>query len=169
MTSPARPRAHERVEGVPRGGLREVAENSASSGVSFDLTAVALLVEEGEDVLAHPGEAHPPLPEDRRGDAPLLAHQPEQDVLGADVVVEHPLRLLGGMGEDPLALARERDLEGRRDLLAAGGAALHVLPDLVHREAALREEAGGEPLALADEAQQQVLGLDGPLPSWLAS
>ena len=54
-------------------------------------------------------------------DALLLAHQAEQDVLGADVVVEHALRFLGGVAEDALALRGERDVHRGRDLVAVAG------------------------------------------------
>ena len=55
--------------------------------------------------------------QDARGDALVLAHEPEQDVLGADVVVPEAQRLAQGELEDLLRARRERDLPGG-DLLA---------------------------------------------------
>ena len=46
------------------------------------------------DRRAHLGQLHAQVAEDARGDAVALAHQPEQQVLGADVVVVEALRLL---------------------------------------------------------------------------
>ena len=151
------------VEGAPPRGLGQVAGELGEQRRLLRLPRGRLLAQQGERCPRAPRRgACPSRPRMRRGDAALLPHQAEQDVLGADVVVEHPLRLLGGVGEDALALRGQGDLERGGDLLPVRGAPLHVLADLVHREVALGEEAGGQALALADETEQQVLGLDRP-------
>ncbi len=107
------------------------------------------------------GEPHALLAQDPGRDAALLPHQAEQDVLGADVVVEHALGFFGGVAEHALALGGERDLDGGRHLLAPRRARLDLPADLVHREMTLAEETRSEPLALTQQPQQHVLGLDG--------
>ena len=105
-------------------------------------------------------EAHPLLGQDARGDALLLAHQAQEDVLGADVVVEHPLRFFGRVAEHALALDGEGDVDRGRDLVPVERAALDLLADGVHGEMALAEDPRGQTLPLSDEAEQQVLRLD---------
>ena len=51
-----------------------------------------LLVEQRDDVLADRVEAHPLLHEDRRRHGTLFAQDPEQQVLGPDVVVQETIR-----------------------------------------------------------------------------
>src|SRR5262249_4141397 len=58
-------------------------------------------------------------------------------------------------------LGAQRDVHRGRDLVAVEGPALDLLADRLHREVALGEDTGGQPLALPDEAQEQMLGLDG--------
>ena len=48
------------------------------------------------DRRAHLGQLHAHVAQHPRGDAVALAHQPEQQVLGADVVVVEALRLFLG-------------------------------------------------------------------------
>ena len=150
----------ERVEGPAGGGLGQVARELREERGLLGLPDVRLLVQELDDVLPDRGEAHALLGEDGGGDALLLPHEAEEDVLGADVVVEHPLRLLGGVAERALALGGERDVDGGRHLVAVERPALDLLADGLHREVALGEDAGGQPLALADEAEEEVLRLD---------
>jgi len=152
--------ADQRIERAARGGLGQVTGELGQEGGLLGLAQVGLLVEELDDVLAHGAEAHPLLGQDARGDALLLAQEAEQDVLGPDVVVEHALRLFRGVAEHALGIRRERDVDRGRDLVTVQGPALDLLADRLHREVALAEDPGGEALALADEAQQEVLGLD---------
>ena len=156
--------SHQGIEGPAGRGLRQVAGELGEERGLLGLADVRLLVQELDDVFAHGGEAHPLLGEDARGHALVLAHQAQEDVLGADVVVEHPLRLFGREAQDALALGRQRNVHRGRDLLAVEGPALDLLADRLHGQVALREDARGQPLALPDEAQEEVLGLDGVAP-----
>ena len=126
--------------------------------------SVGLLVQELDDVLADRGEAHPLLRQDGGGDGPLLAQDAEQEVLGADVVVQQPLGFLGRELQDALGLGAERDLDRGRDLLAEDRPALDFLADVLEGQVRAGEDAAGQALALADQAQQQVLGLDRDAP-----
>jgi hypothetical protein len=80
-------------------------------------------------------------------------------VFGADVLVGEAFGFFGGVGEDALALVGERQVDRGGDLLADGGVALDLLADGF--DGCVRtQEAVGERLVLAQQAEQQVLGLD---------
>ena len=109
---------------------------------------VAHLVEVDAQALQHAG-----------GDALALADQPEEQVLGTDVVVAQPPRLVDGKLDDPLGARRQPDLADDRSVAAAddefdGGA------DLGELDVHVLEHARGDALALANEAEEQVLGTD---------
>ncbi len=99
------------------------------------------------------------LHEHLRGDAFALADQPEQDVLGADVVVAELQRLAQRELEDLLRAGRERDVARRR-----GAAVADDLLDLrahgFERDAERLERLGRDALALVDQSEQDVLGAD---------
>ena len=97
--------------------------------------------------------------EHARGDALALAHQAEQQVLRADVVVAQAARLVDGQLDDALGARGQPDFADDRAIAAAddeldGGA------DLGQLDVHVLEHARGDTLALADEAEQQVLGAD---------
>ena len=89
----------------------------------------------------------------------FLAQQAEQQVFGADVLVREPLRLFGSVGQHTLALVAQRQVNRGGHLFADCRVGLDLLADRVHR-GVRAEEPVGQCLVLADQAQQQVLGLD---------
>ena len=97
--------------------------------------------------------------QDAGRDALVLAHQAEQDVLGADVVVAEAERLAQRELEHLLGARRERDLAGG-DLLAGADdphdLGAHALDGDVER----LEDAGGKALLLAQQSEQDVLRAD---------
>ncbi len=97
--------------------------------------------------------------QDARGDALVLAHETEQDVLGADVVVPERERLAQRELEHLLGARREWDLAGR-DLVALADDARHLRAHLFDGDVEPVEHARGEPLLLAQQAEQDVLGAD---------
>jgi hypothetical protein len=97
--------------------------------------------------------------QDASGDPLVLAHQAEQDVLGADVVVTERKRLAQGELEHLLRPRRERDL-ARGDLLAGADDPHHLRADALGGDVERLEDAGGQALLLAQEAEQDVLGAD---------
>src|ERR1019366_8049278 len=112
-----------------------------------------------DDLLADTGQVGAQADEDLGGDTLALAHEPEQHVLGADVVVAELQRLPEGQLEDLLRTWRERwgPCRGRPrgpdrllDLLAHG----------LERDAEGLERFGRDSLALVNEAEQDVLGPD---------
>ena len=97
--------------------------------------------------------------QDARGDALVLAHEAEQDVLGADVVVAEAQRLAQRELEHLLGARRERDLAGG-DLLAGADDAHDLGADALDGDVEGLEHARGEALLLAQQPEQDVLGAD---------
>ena len=81
-------------------------------------------------------------------------------MLGADVVVQQPIGLFGGELQHALGFRAERDLDRGRDLLAEDGAPFDFLADALEGEVRAREDAAGQPLALANQSEEEVLGLN---------
>jgi hypothetical protein len=97
--------------------------------------------------------------QDLGADAVTLADEPEQDVLGADVVIPEPLRLAEREFEHLLGARGERDVLARPD--GALPDDLHdLLPDRVQADLQRAEGPRGQALGLAEQAEQDVLGAD---------
>ena len=123
------------------------------------LAAAAGAAERAHDLVADLLGLGVEVEQDARGDAFVLAHEAEQDVLGADVVVAQRERLAQGELEDLLGARREGDLALRGFLAGAddahdGGA--HLFDGHFERV----EDARRDTLLLAQEAEEQVLGAD---------
>src|SRR5439155_4056327 len=107
------------------------------------LTAPAGPGEHADDLVADLLRVGVEVEQDARGDALVLAHEPEQDVLGADVVVAEAERLAQRQLENLLRARRERDL-ARRDLLARPDDPDHLGADALDRDVERLEHARGE-------------------------
>ena len=154
--------ADQRVEGLPPGRLGEVAaELGEQRGVLRARRGRGLLVEERDDVLADGVEPQALLHQDRGGQRAVFAQDAEQQVLGADVGVQEPVGLLGGVLQGALGLGAERDVDRRRDPLAKHRPPLDLLPDGVEHDLRAGEDPARQALPLPDEAEQEVLRLDG--------
>ena len=123
------------------------------------LLAAAGAGEHADDLVADLLGVGVEVEQDARGDALVLAHEPEQDVLGADVVVAERERLAQRQLEDLLGARRERDLP-RRHLVALADDAGDLRAHLLDRDVERLEHARGEALLLAQEPEQDVLGAD---------
>jgi hypothetical protein len=123
------------------------------------LLAARVAREELDDGLAHAVEVRAQLLQDLRGDALALADEPEQDVLGPDVVVAELQRLAQREFEDLLGAGREGDVPGRRRLTLSDDL-LHLLADGLERDVHRLERLRGNALALVDQPEQDVLGPD---------
>ena len=97
--------------------------------------------------------------QDAGRDPLVLAHQAEQDVLGADVVVPERERLAQRQLEHLLGAGRERDLAGG-DLLTGADDPHHLGADPLDGDVERLQDARGEPLLLAQQPEQDVLGAD---------
>ena len=130
------------------GGAARLARLPATGAGEHADDLVADLLRVGVEVEQDPG-----------GDALVLADEPEQDVLGADVVVAERERLAQRELEHLLRARRERDLAGR-DLVALADDAGDLRAHLFHGDVQLLEHARGEALLLAQQPEQDVLGAD---------
>src|SRR6266487_3194449 len=92
-------------------------------------------------------------------DSFVLADETEQDVLGADVVVAERERLTKRQLQDLLRARSEWDLAGR-DLVALADNPCDLCTDFLDRDVERLEDTGSEPLLLAQQAEQDVLGAD---------
>ena len=108
---------------------------------------------------AHPLEVDAEALQHAGGDALALAHQPEQQVFRADVVVVEPARLVDGQLDHLLGARREADFAQHR-AVAAPDDELDSRADLAQLDAEVGEHLGGDAVALAHQAEQQVLGAD---------
>ena len=112
-----------------------------------------------DDLLAHARQVGAELDQHLGGHALALADQAEQDVLGADVLVAELQGLAQRVLQHLLGARGERDVPARRLRAAADDVddlAAHGLQRNAHGLQGLRRDA----VALADEAQQDVLGAD---------
>ena len=149
-------------------GLREVAAELVEELRALRLLALrrararlaaAGAGEHADDLVADLFRIRVEVEQDARGDALVLAHEAEQDVLGADVVVPEREGLAQRQLEHLLGARRERNL-ARGDLVALADDARDLGTDLLHGDVERLEDAGSEALLLAKQAQQDVLGAD---------
>ncbi len=150
----------ERIELVLHRGFGQVAAELGEQRRFLDARERGLFVEQLDDVLADRMQPHPLLHEDGRGDRSLFTEDAEQEMLGADVVVQQPIGFLGGKLQHALRFRAERDLDRGRDLLAEHGAAFDFLADVLEREVRARENAARQSFSFADQSEEEVLGLN---------
>src|SRR5205823_9691870 len=140
---------------APRGNRREGGTLPLSA-----LLAAAGAGEHAEDLVADLLGVRVEVEPDPDGDAPGVAHEAEQDVLGADVVVTETLRLAQRELERLLRARRERHLASRHHLVAFADDAGDLGARLLDRNLEALEDPGRETLLLTQQAEQDVLGAD---------
>ena len=118
-----------------------------------------VVVQQLDHLLAHPDPVGAQLHQHLRGHPVALADEAEQDVLGADVVVAKGLRFGQAQLQHLLGLRRERDVPGRR-VLALADDLLDLLPQGIQADPQRLQRLRPDAVALADEAEQDVLGAD---------
>ena len=164
----------ERVELALASELREVAPELVEDGRAAGPLGVALLTGRAargarllaglaghhlDDLGAHARHVGAEIAEDLGGDAVTLAHEPEQHVLGADVGVTQ-LEGLAQRELQDLFRARGERWRSRRRVGVRPDRLLDLLAHDVKGDPQGVEGLGGDPLTLADQAQQDVLGSD---------
>ena len=154
----------ERVEQVLHRGFGQVAAELGEQRRLLDARQRRLLVQQLDDVLADGVEPHPLLHEDGGGHAALFAQDAEQQVLGADVVVQQPVGFLGGALEDALGLGAERNFDRGRDLLAEDRPTFDFLADVLEGEVRASKNPARQPFSFANQAEKEVLGLNRDAP-----
>ena len=135
--------------------LRLLAGNASAAA----LLPPARAGEHADDLVADLLGVGVEVEQDPGGDALVLAHEPEQDVLGADVVVTEGERLAQRELEDLLRPRRERNLAAR-DLVALPDDPRDLRPHFLHRDVEGLEHPRRETLFLAEQPEQDVLGAD---------
>jgi hypothetical protein len=94
------------------------------------------------------------------GDAPVDAQQADEEVLRPDVRVHHGFGLVRGVRQDLLGLFGEWQLGRRRDPLDEDAVPLDLPAHLLRLDVEAGEDLLDDVLPLAEDAEQQVLGLD---------
>ena len=153
--------ADQRVELALHRRLGEVAAELGQQRRFLHAGQCRLLVEELDDILADSSQPHALLHQDGGGHRALFAQDTEQQVLGPDVVVQEAVGFFRCKLQHPLGFRAERNLDRGRDLLAEDRPAFDFLTDVFQGEMRARKNSAREPFALADQAQQKMLGLDG--------
>ena len=156
--------ADQRIELVLHRRFGQVAAEFGEKRRLLDPRQRRLLVQQLDDVLAHLMEAHALFHQDRRGHRTLFAQDPEQEMLGADVVVQEPIGFFRRELEHTLGFGAERDFDRRRHLLAEDRAAFDFLADVFERQVRTRENSARQPFPFADQSEEQVLRLDRDAP-----
>src|SRR6185437_3357664 len=157
----------DRVELSLRGELGEVAPELveqlrgflALAGGATLLPAAARAGEHPDDLVADLLGGGREVEQDACGDAFVLADEPEQDVLGPDVVVTEAQSFAQGELENLLGTRGEGDLPGG-DLLARADDADDLGANALDRDVERLEHARGKALLLAQKTEQNVLGSD---------
>ena len=158
----------DRIELALAGLLREVAAELVEQLRALRLLArcggATLLAaagagEHADDLVADLVGVGVEVEQDACGDAFVLAHEPEQDVLGADVVVAEAQRFAQRELQHLLRARRERDLAGR-DLVTLADDARDLRAHLLDRDVERLEHARGETFLFAQQAEQNVLRAD---------
>ena len=117
------------------------------------------LRQDPDDLVADLVEVDPERLEDTGGDPLALADEAEEQVLRADVVVAEAAGLVDGELDDALGARRQADLADDRPV-AATDDELDRGPDLGQLDVHVLEDPRGDALALADQAEEQVLRAD---------
>ena len=117
------------------------------------------LRQDAGDLGAHLLQAHAQALQHAGGDALALAHEAQEQVLRADVVVAQAAGLVHGQLDDLLGTRRQADLADHSAVAAAddeldGGA------DLVQLHAEVGQHLGRHPFALPDQTEEKVLRAD---------
>ena len=157
--------ADDRIELARPGGIGEVDPELVDRGRlrrALRLLGRArsrALGEHADDLVADLVEVHAEQFEHAGRDALALAHQPEKEVLGPDVVVAEAAGFVDRELDDPLGAGREPHLPDDRPIAAADDE-LDRRSHLRELDVHVLEHTRGDALALAHEAEKQVLGPD---------
>ena len=130
------------------------------AGGPIDLWLVrSRLREHADDLMAHLVQVDAERLEHARRDALALAHETQQEVLRADVVVAQATRLVDGQLDDPLGTGRQPHL-AQRGLITGTDDELDRDPHLRQVDVHLPQDPRRHPVGHPHQAQEQVLRPD---------
>jgi hypothetical protein len=153
--------ADQRVQLVLHRRLGEIAAELGQQRRLFHASQRRLFIQQLDDVLAHGVEPHPLFHEDGGRHRPLFTKNPEEQVLGADVVVEQAVGLFGRKLQNPLGFRAEREFSTEVDTFSRKTVRPSMsFPNVFEREVRRGKDPAGEPFPLANQAQEEVLGLN---------
>ena len=153
-------RTNERIEQTASCRFCQVSTELGQKRRFFRLGHGGLLVQLLYDVLSHGVDTKSTRSENTRRDGLFLPQESQQDVLGADVIVHHPVRFFGGVGQNTFRFGRQRNLDGSGNLIANDNSTFDFFSNGFQGKTGLSENAAGEPFAFSHQAEQQMLSLD---------
>ena len=139
---------------------RQVARVLGEERQLFLLLVGLALFEDRDRLFAHAVDVEALGGEDARGRRRLDAQDADQQMLGADVLMQHRLRFVRGVREDLLRLLGERQFGGRGDAVDEEAVAFDFAADLFRLDVEAGEDLFDDLLPLAQDAEEDVLGLD---------
>jgi hypothetical protein len=154
------------AEAVEGGGLALAAPGGGAGLAGADLRTLGRLLaldagpEQVEDLLADLVELEAEVHEHLGGHAVVLAEQPEQQVLGAHVVVIEVPGLLDGVLDHLLRAGCLRELAHRDHLGPRLHELLHLEPHLAQVDVEVLEDVRPDARAFLDQAEENVLRPD---------
>ena len=152
----------QRIELCLVGHLRQIARVFGQEGELFLLLVRLALFEDGDRLLTNSVDIETFGGEDSRSGRRLHAQDPDQQMLGAHVLMEHRFRFVGGVGQDLLRLFGQRKLGGGGDAIDEEAVAFHFAADLLGLDVEAGENLLDDLFPFAKDAEQDVLGLDDP-------
>src|SRR4051794_32790102 len=153
------PELVEQLRGLLALALRRGAGARGAGRLGPALTAAARPGEHADDLVADLLGVRVEVEQDAGGDALVLAHEAEQDVLRADVVVPERQGLAERELQHLLRAGGEGDLAGR-DLFPGAHDADDLGAHALHGDVEALEDAGGEALLLTKQTEKDVLRAD---------
>jgi hypothetical protein len=117
-----------------------------------------LFLQQVDDVVPDRVEAYSLVRQNGSRHGRFLAEDAQEEMLGADVVVQQSIGLFSRKLKDAFGFGAERDLDRGRSLFAEDGAPSDFIADVVAREVRAAENAVGDPFGLTDQPKQQMLG-----------
>src|SRR4029077_15063266 len=140
-------------------GFREIAAELGEQRSFLRTGCRGFFARGAREFLTQCGEAQAALHQNFRAEALFFAQDAQQQVLGTDVLDAEALGFFASHVQDALAFRAQRHFNGCGNTLADGNARFDFLTNGFNG-ALLTQEAIGQGLVLAHQAEQQVLRLD---------
>jgi hypothetical protein len=117
-------------------------------------------VQQLDDLMPDPAKIGTQPHKHLSGHTVTLTNEAKQNVFGADIVLAELQRLAQRELKYFLGPGRERDMRGRRQILALANDLFDLLPDCGQADSQRFQRLGRYAVVFADQAEQDVLGAD---------